>query len=195
MMIRRTAGFLVTCMALWLAPAAIAQTTTSSTSTSTSSTTSTSTTSTTSTTLANPCTGQQCTAEAPVAYLAGAAGELRLDLGGSCWRSPTSATGMCTSFLLVEPTTALVVRSGETLSLRFATAMAPTSLSLSRNDVATPLVAGNPATFAADLPVGTHVVFFTTKWLQGDASYRIKLDVRAAAGPATPQPGTITLTG
>jgi len=91
----------------------------------------------------------------------------------------------------------LVVRTGETLTLRFATGMAPTEVGVRRGDQTAPsaLTPGNPTVFTADLPAGVHLLFFNTTWAQGDAGYLLKVDVRAAAPPATPRPGTISLTG
>jgi hypothetical protein len=194
---RRTIGLAMAGLMLWWAAGAQAQTSTSSTSSSSSST---STTSTTSTTVANPCTGQVCTAEPPAAFLSGTNGEVRLDRGGYCWRSPTPDaqgvfTALCVDTVPRLPDAVLVVQAGEELTLRFG-AMAPTEVSLERDDQSTPLSPGNPVRFRADLPAGVQVVRFFTRWLQGDASYGVRLDVRAAAPPAAPRTGgAIALTG
>jgi hypothetical protein len=204
---RRTAVLLVGCLGLFAAGAAGAQTTstTSASSTSSSSTSSTSTlpsaSSTTSTTVANPCTGQPCTAAPPAAFLSAAAGEVRLDMTGSCWLDPVpGAQGQlhhCVTALLAnDPGATLVVQAGETLSLRFDTAMSPTQAAFTADDKTTALAATNPTTFKADFAPGSHTVIVNTQWLQGDSGYRVSLDVRAAAPPpATPQTGPISLTG
>ena len=192
---RRTAGLVVAVMVWGGSTTAGAQTTTTSTSTS-SSTTSTSAVATTSTTLPNPCAGQPCTAQPPDAFVSGVNGEVRLDRGSFCWRNPVpDGVGLCADMLLRDPDAVLVVRAGETLSLRFATVMAPTFVQLERGGQITALTPGNPVRFGADLPVGSHVVHFFTRWLQGDMSYSVRLDVRATGAPATPTRGNIALTG
>ncbi|MGI8809989.1 MAG: hypothetical protein ACR2KK_19525 [Acidimicrobiales bacterium] len=149
--------------------------------------------------MANRCTGQPCTAAPPQASLAGANGEVAIELLGSCWTSPTpNAQGQTTALCVDsfrDPQAVLVVNRGETLTLRFATAGVPTRVSLERGDQSTPLTAGNPTRFGSDLPAGVYIVRFFTAWLQGDAAYHVRLDVRAPAGPATPTTGNITLTG
>jgi hypothetical protein len=128
-------------------------------------------------------------------------GEVALEEGSYCWSSPTpnaqgSLIALCADKLAPDPDPVLVVNRGETLTLRFATTMAPTEVTLGRGTESTPLVAGNPVRFGSDLPAGTYVVRFSSKWLQGSASHAVRLDVRAAAGPATPtRGGNLTLTG
>ncbi len=192
---RRTAGLIVAVMVWGVSTTAGAQTTTSSSTSS--STTSTSTVATTTTTtLPNPCAGQPCTARPPDAFVAGFNGEVRLDNGSFCWRNPVpDGVGLCADSPLRDPDAVLVVRAGETLALRFATAMSPTFVQLERGGQTTALTPGNPVRFGADLPVGSHVVRFFTRWLQGDMSYSVRLDVRAAGAPATPTRGNIALTG
>ena len=105
--------------------------------------------------------------------------------------------GICLDRLAFEPDAVLVVQQGETLTLRFS-AMTPTEVHLQRGDQSTPLIASNPVRFTADFPAGSsHVVSFFTRWLQGDASYVVRLNVRAAgAPPATPRTAAnLTLTG
>ncbi|HEX2046263.1 MAG TPA: hypothetical protein VHF27_00765 [Acidimicrobiales bacterium] len=202
MSIRRVTALTVTLLTLWLAQGAGAQTTTtttsSTTSTSSTSTPSTTVAATTSTTQPNPCAGQPCTERPPEAYLAGVNGEVRIDTGGFCWRSPTpnaqgQIVGVCTSVVPVDPPVTLLVRRGETLTLRFDAPGAPIEVTFRENDVTTPRTAGNPVRFTADHAVGFHTIDVSTRWLQGDVSYRVRLDVRAAA---TPRTGTdIALTG
>ena len=93
----------------------------------------------------------------------------------------------------------LVVRSGETLT-RFAIGMASSSVVLRSGVEPGPVVnralaPTNPTVLVADLPVGVHVVTIATRWNQSDVTYRVSLDVRAAARPATPTRGRIALTG
>ena len=187
---RRATALSFLLIALWLAQAAGAQTTTSSSTTSTSSTSSStsSTVATTSTTQPNPCAGQPCTDRPPQAFIAGANGEVRLDAGGYCWRGVTpnlegNIVGICTSVSFVDPPVTLVVRRGETLRLRFDAPGAPTRITLREHDVPAPLPAGNPVRFAADYSVGFHTLDVSTLWLQGDVSYRVRIEVRAAPGP------------
>ena len=186
--------------ALSLTGAAAAQTTSSS-STTTSTPTSTIASSSTTTTVPNPCTGQPCTAEPPDAFLSGSGGEVRLDTGSSCWRSPTAnadgtTIARCVDVTARAPVARLVVQAGETLTLRFS-ALVPTEVDLQHDNQTTPLAAGNPVRFRVDLPVGIDDVGFFTRWLQGDAGYGVRLDIRSAAGapPATPAAGPIRLTG
>lgn len=192
---------LLGCLGLFAASTAGAQTTSTSAldSTSTSITTTTIIT-TTSTAPANPCVGQPCLPEPPAAFLAVNGAEFRLGLADSCWRdaTPTGQT-RCTTAIVVLP--AVVVRSGDALSLRFATDLSPTSASLSVGGNVTPLVAGNPIALGGDFPIGTNIVNISTGWLQGDARYRVTLDVLPAVSPpavsppAASEPRTLALTG
>ena len=196
---RRTALLVVGVLTVLAAGAADAQTTSTSTSTSSTTATSTSTTSTTSTTLANPCAGQPCTAEPPVAVLSGSGGELTLGTGGYCWSRPDGGGGLCVTAAPIqdesrEPT--LVVRAGETLTLRFNTTMAPTSVALNRGgEPSRTLAATNPTTFQVDMAPGIFGGAFFTQWLQGDVTYRVRLDVRAATRPDAQDPRPLSLTG
>jgi hypothetical protein len=201
---RRIAALLVVGLAWALAPSALAQTSTSSTSTSSTSSTSTSSssTSTTAPAFANPCTGQPCTERPPDAFLAGASGEVLLDRGSSCWRSPQPNaqghfSGLCVDVGARDQDVTLAVRPDEILTLRFRpSTMTPTYVQLEREDVVQVFPPGNPVTFSAQYPAGTRPLLrFFTRWAQGDMSYSVRLDVRATAGPASPQPGTISLTG
>jgi len=159
---------------------------------------------TTSTTAVNPCLGQPCTADPPVATLSGTGGNVRMTSFNFCWRDPVFAVdgprSRCTIGALApfeSIPVGLVVRSGETLTLRFDTIMTPTAVALVRGDQTTALTARNPTESTASLPVGTYLVSFDTKWIQGDVGYLLKVEVRAAtAGPATPRTGgPIALTG
>jgi hypothetical protein len=193
-MARRVLAVVAATMIWSMASGATAQTTstssTSTSSTSSSSTTSTSTTvtPTTSTTLANFCAGRVCTGRPPPAFLAGVNGEVALEEDSSCWSTPLPnapghVVGLCGDELDKVPDPILRIRAGETLTLRFGAAMTPTSIVLHRGTQSTPISAGNPARFVANLPVGVHEVFFSTRWYQGDASYLVRLDVRAAPRP------------
>jgi hypothetical protein len=138
-----------------------------------------------------------------VATLSGSSGDVVLNPSGYCWRSPTpTAQGLTTACLISTPAlntpVEMIVRRGETLTLRFAIGMSPTEVLLLRgtdppSDITTTaLTAANPTTFAADLAVGVHVLTFQTKWNQGDASYRLKVEVRAAPTAADPRPLVLT---
>ena len=195
---RRTVGLLVALLAWGISTTAVAQTSSTSSS-STTSTTSTSTSSTTSTTFPNPCAGRPCTDQPPAALLSGVNGEVRLDRGSSCWTRPNPDVpggfiGVCADVFDRVPEALLVVRAGETLSLRFETTLSPTFVQLNRGEQATQLTPGNPARFVADLPVGIHVVHFFTRWSQGDASFSVRLDVRASSTTAS-DPRPLALTG
>ena len=195
-MMRRTLLALVACLSWAVASGAGAQTTTTSTSTSTSSSTSSTTsTSTTSTTVVNPCTGQPCTAQPPVATLSGSEGNVRLDPFEYCWRAIAGDTTQCiaaTPAPIELVPVALVIRSGETLTLAFSGTGRPTEVVLQRGDQpglnVSALTPANPAVFVAELPVGIYTINFRTKWNQGDVTYRLKVDVRA-------QPRPLALTG
>lgn len=202
---RRMALALLVAIGLFAGGGAGAQTTTTTSSTTTSVVLlTTSSTSTTSTTVVNPCTGQPCTDLPPVATLSGSAGDVRIESFGNCWRlpAPVAGQGLVTRCVIGTPApeasvpVGLVVRRGETLTLRFAINMAPTEVLLQRSDVAeapaVALTAANPTSFVADLPVGTYFVTFRTKWNQGDVEYRVKVEVRAATAS---EPRIIALTG
>jgi hypothetical protein len=197
-MTRRTVAALVACVSWAVAPGAGAQTTTSSTSTSSStSSTSTTSTSTTSTTFPNPCAGRPCTDQPPAALLSGVNGEVRLDRGSTCWTRPNpdvpgGFVSFCADVFDQVPDALLVVRAGETLSLRFDTVLSPTFVQLDREEQSTQLTPGNPARLVADLPLGVQVVHFFTRWSQGDASYSVRLDVRAATTAQDPRPLALT---
>jgi hypothetical protein len=188
-MARRAVAVLAACIIWSTAYGATAQTTsTSSTSTtSTSSSSSTTSTSTTSTTTVHPCTGQLCTANPPMAALSGSQGNARLGPFSACWREMTGPNTQCqaAAVALDEPV-GLVIRAGETLTLRFDTTMRPSEVVLVRGDQGANGVAltpANPTTFVADLSVGVYAISFQTKWTQGNVTYRVKVDVRAAPRP------------
>ena len=199
MLHRRTVGLLVALLAWGISTTALAQTSTTSSSSSTSSTTSTSSSSTTSTTFPHPCAGRPCTDHPPAALLSGVNGEVRLDQGSACWTRPNpdlpgGFVTLCADVFDRAPEALLVVRAGETLSLRFETALSPTFVQLDRGGQSTQLTPANPARFVADLPVGVHVSHFFTRWSQGDASFSVRLDVRAASTSAS-DPRPLALTG
>ena len=194
-MTRRTLGLLMAVLLWGVSATAMAQTTTSSSTTSTStSTTSTSTTSTstTSTTRVNPCTSQPCTADPPVATLSGSGGNVRLESSGYCWREIVGDLTRClTAARPLDEPVRLVVRSGETLTLGFATTLLPREVVFHRENqpgAGTALAPTNPTTLGANLPIGVYYVSFQTKWAQGDVGYSLKIDVRA-------QPRPLALTG
>jgi hypothetical protein len=194
MLTRRTLGLLLAVLIWGVSATAMAQTTTSSssttssTSTSTSSTsTSTTSTSTTSTTRVNPCTGQPCTVDPPVATLSGSGGSVRLTSFDYCWREVVGELTKCLiAARALDVPVGLVVRAGETLTLRFDTTLLPREVVLHRENqtgAGTALSPTNPTTFVADLPVGIYFISFTTKWNQGDVTYSLKVDVREQARP------------
>lgn len=208
--------FALLLVALVLAPAlpASAQTTTSSststTSTSSTSTTSTSTTSTTTTSVPDDdqCPFVECTERPPDAFLGVARGEpeVKADLAGFCWQGLESA--VCTTAIPPDqqfqraPT--LPVRRGAALSLRFASAMAPTQITVSRADrpggpdvQSITVNPANPTQFTPDFPEGTYLVRISTRWAPGSAEYTVKLQVLGGPRPAQPTraPSGVGLTG
>jgi hypothetical protein len=163
-------------------PAAWAQTTTSSSSTTAPAS------STTTTTAGGAGTGRP-----PVATLASAADEVTALQGSYCWPQSNGMTSLCADHLFLDPTDALAVSQGETLTLRFQTATSPTTISLQRFDrpngptlETLTVPAGNPARFRADLPTGVWILVAFTEWDEGDATYFFKVDVRGARGSVTP---------
>jgi hypothetical protein len=200
-MTRRTLGLLTAVLIWGVSATAVAQTTTSSSTTSSTSTsttsTSTSTTSasTTSTTRVNPCTGQPCTADPPEATLSGSGGSARLFPEG-CWQEIVGELTKCViSARALDPPVGLVVRTGETLTLRFDTTLLPREVILHQENqpgAGTVLTPANPTTFVADLPVGVYFISFTTKWAQGDVGYSLEIDVRAATPAQDPRPLALT---
>jgi hypothetical protein len=196
-MARRTAGLLLPVLIWGTSATAMAQTSTSSTSSTTSSSTSTTSTSTTSTsttstTRVNPCTTQPCTADPPVATLSGSGGNVRLESYRYCWREVVGDLSRClTPARPLDEPVRLVVRTGETLTVSFATTLLPREVVFHREnqpDGGTVLAPTNPTTLVADLPVGVYYVSLQTKWTQGDVGYSLKIDVRA-------QPRPLALTG
>jgi hypothetical protein len=105
---------------------------------------------------------------------------------------PGGFVGICADVFDRDPKALLVVRAGETLGLRFDTVLAPTFVQLDRGVQSTQITPGNPARFVADLPVGVHAVHFFTRWSQGDASYSVRLDVRAPTTAQDPRPLALT---
>lgn len=169
--------------ALVLGVTASAGAQTSTTSSSSTTSTSTTSTSTTSTTRVNPCAGQPCTAEPPVATLSGSGGDVRLPPSDFCWRQITGELTQCqASTPSPNAPVNLVVRSGETLTLSFATTLRTSEVILHREGPTT-LTPANPTAFVADFRVGVYTITFQTKWFQGDVSYFLKVDVRAAPRP------------
>ncbi len=134
------------------------------------------------------CAGHPCTAHPPEAFIAGEAGEVRTAPGSYCWASPTEPSTVCGDVVIDDPSKlpSLSIRRGETLTLRFGTEMAPTSVLLQERDtVSKALPATNPVQFTADLSPGNHLVSFFTRWLQGDASYHVVLNVARPADTAS----------
>jgi len=198
---RRLALAVLVVLGLCAGQSAGAQTTTTSSSSTTSSTAlvTTTSTSTTSTTVVNPCTGQPCTVDPPVATLSGSAGDVRLNPFGFCWREVERALTRCLApALALDIPVGMVVRSGETLTLGFDAPVPPGEVVLRRGDeagVATRMLTPtNPTAFVADFPVGIYAISFQTKWNQGDVSYRLKIEVRAAP-PTASDPRPLALTG
>ena len=133
----------------------------------------------------------------PDAVLSSSSGSVVGRLGSYCWRqSPTG--GVCVDTIdLPEPTAALTVTAGETLTLRFATDESPTAIAARRYDAARfsgaqpfPVAAANPTQFRADLPVGTSWLAFHTRWAAGDATYYFRVRVLAPVGPPDAGPAT-----
>lgn len=137
--------------------------------------------------------------EPPAAFLASATSEVNLARGSYCWRD--GPAGRCADVIPDGRLPTLEVRRGETLTLRFATSAQPTELALSREGRApTPIAASNPTRFNVGLPPGSHDLLLTSRWAQGDASYAVRLVVKAGttprtAGPAVPVPGQPRLAG
>lgn len=185
---RRTAVLLTFVAVLPVGPV-LAQTGTSTTS---SSTTSTSTTIGSTTTTAPPATTAD--AEPPDAFVAGASGEVRAELGSSCWAQPGGTTGRCVDKIRPPTGPTLTVARAETLTLRFATGLPLTELVVQRDGVNLALPQANPSRFRADLPPGTYDLLVSARFPAGSAGYGFRL--RVTAPPASPTPATkVGLTG
>ena len=211
-------GLLVLLGAMALAPvAAMAQTTssttgatTSSSSTSTSSTSSTSTSTSTSTTstivVVDPrCafTGG-CTQNEPTAVLAASSGEQAGVYGGACWQLPPGSNppGLtrCASVLIADPfpRSALLVRPGESLEVRFDPPLVPDEVTVTRSTgVHTPglqtlsATPTSPTRFGAAFPEGTFILDVQVRFAQGVVPYFFAVRVQATA-PATESPVSFT---
>ena len=116
----------------------------------------------------------ECPPRPPAAFLASAGGEIQADGSSFCW-AVGGGLGLCADSDYREPSQALAVEQGETLLLRFAVRNAPASVAVR------PVL--NDGTDVADFPPGPTVLFIVTEWHQGDASYVVKLNVRAAPAP------------
>ncbi|MGH9223867.1 MAG: hypothetical protein ACRD2W_08815 [Acidimicrobiales bacterium] len=123
--------------------------------------------------------------------LAAASGTQEAVYGGSCWRivppSQFPAPIRCTSVLLADPfpRAPLVVRPGETLTLRFEPPIRPSEVTIWRSatitDQATPLFtapAQSPTTFAANFPTGDSIVLAMVRFSQGLVPYHFAVTVR-----------------
>ncbi len=140
--------------------------------------------------------GQVATADAepPAAFLAGASGEVAGARGSSCWTQPGSTTGRCVDRPAPAGGPTLSVRRGETLTLRFTTALALTQLVARRDGVELDLPVANPSRFRVDLTPGTYQLGAFARFSAGDAFYAFQL--RVTAPPATPTPAPrVALTG
>ena len=197
-------------VALLLTPtlSAWAQTPTTTNDTTTTTSTSTTTTSVPDGPGEDECPFVECTERPPDAFLAVAprGAEVKADVAAFCWQGPESA--VCTTPLPVDqqfqraPT--LPVRQGATLSLRFASQMAPRQITVRRADVpggpdvqSLAVTPQNPTQFTADFPEGTHLVTISTRWAPGTAEYTVKLQVVRSPRPAEPTraPSPVGLTG
>lgn len=133
--------------------------------------------------------------------LVSASGQIQADRGGYCWRRPEDSNRFCvaTARPLNYQPPILVVTEDETVSVRFTPPVpgTPVEVVLGTDGVVTPLTAASPTTFRVTLTTGIHDnVAILTRWLQGEASYGFRLEVRRLATPAEPSGGRpITLTG
>ncbi|MCA1672793.1 MAG: hypothetical protein LC799_11510, partial [Actinobacteria bacterium] len=122
----------------------------------------------------------------PGVVLTGAQDSIRATQGSSCWRSDPAGQALCADspgFPLGA--SILNVRRGETATVRFEAPDSPLGARVFLVDApptdagaVRELVASNPTTFVADFPVGLHRVGLSTGWVQGDASYSFRLNVR-----------------
>ena len=187
---KRAAVILSFLVALPVAPV-LAQTGTTSTST-TSSTNSTSTTMATTTTTTQPVTTAD--ADPPGAFLAGASGEVRGELGSYCWSPPGGTAGRCVDKIALPTGPTLTVARGETLTLRFGTGLPLSGLTVQNDGAELAVSQANPAQFRADLAPGSYQLLVSARFSAGSAGYGFRL--RVTAPPATPKQVTkISLTG
>ena len=122
-----------------------------------------------------------------MATLSGSGGNVRLTSFDFCWREVVGELTRCLiAARALDVPVGLVVRAGETLTLRFETTLLPREVVLHRENepgAGTVLSPTNPTTFVANLPVGVYFISFATKWNQGDVGYSLKVDVREQARP------------
>ena len=170
-------------------------TTTSSTSTSSTSTSIPATTTTVAPTTTTTPPASTADATPPAAVLAGASGEVRGELGSSCWGQPGGTSAVCIDKIAPPTGPTLSVRRGETVTLRFATGLALTGLEVRRDGATLAVPVANPSRFKADLPPGTYQLLVSSTFTPGgSAQYGFRL--RVTAPPATPTPaGRVSLTG
>jgi hypothetical protein len=162
---------------------------------------------TTVTTTPNPsdCPASGCTALPPEGFLAAGGTEVKGEQGSYCWNSEGTAT--CADSIFRDPGTVLSVRQNEQATLRFGTQERPSELTLFRHErqsasqpvfggVAVPIAVGNPTTFTVDFPEGTSWLVVSSRWTQGSSITFFKVQVLPPqAGPATPTPAVLALTG
>ena len=122
----------------------------------------------------------------PAVTLAGRQDSIRATQGSSCWRSDPAGPALCADTFGFPATASILnVRRGEAVTIQFAAPDAPLNGRVFLVDAPATaggsvreLVGANPTTFVVDFPVGLHRIGLSTGWVQGDAAYSFRLNVR-----------------
>ena len=125
-------------------------------------------------------------ARPPGALLSGPSDSIRATMGSYCWKADATAPALCAdTFGFPSTASILNVRRGDTVSVRFEAPDNPLGARVFVVDAAPTdagsvreMPASNPTAFTADLAPGLYRMGLSTSWVQGDASYSFRLNVR-----------------
>ena len=125
-------------------------------------------------------------ARPPATSLSGPADSIRATLGSYCWKPDATAAALCAdTFGFPSTASILNVRRGDKVTVRFDAPDNPLAVRVFVVDAAPTdagsvreLAGSNPTTFTADLAPGLYRMGLSTAWVQGEASYSFRLNVR-----------------